>query len=111
MAKNLRFIENQNRKLFCDFFTTVRKNSDYWVKNEDYWCEWVSPDKKMYSIKAKLVGIKKIKDIKEEWLLVCDTGYEDWLSYLKKIYKDFDPENMVVLLFKKIKKEKNGVQE
>lgn len=109
-SKKIRFIENQNHKIFCDYFTTIRKANDYWEKDSEYWVEYVSPQRQMFTFKVKLIGIRKLKEVKDEWIMIQDTGRLDWVEYLKSIYKDFNIDDMVILLFQRLKKQSDDIQ-
>lgn len=80
----VRFAENYNKKLYGNYFTTLRKN-DYPVKEGD-----------LVEIELKGIGIMlarcvkliecKFHDIPDEWLM-CDTGMVQW-EYLE-LFKKF----------------------
>lgn len=96
----MKFIKNWNKKIGCDYFTTIRrfteKKYEYYKKKiskvDDIWIDEI-----LYK-KAKLIQIKvlQLKDV-DDFLLVLDTGSISYTEILKRFNLNSFDKVMVLL--------------
>lgn len=100
--EQIKFSQNWNKKLDCDFFTTIRLQSSKYVKDNEFKIFL----KNEIHCKAKIIDVWTCKiDMLKDFICYIDTGYnkEETMNMFKKMYSnvDFTKTNLVVVLLKK----------
>lgn len=103
--RSIKFFDNHNRKLECDFFTTIRPMFEgYYNKGERY----IILLKGVAQFDAEIVDIRKIHVPEiNDWIAFLDAGVKaaDLKVMLQRMYpkKNFTEEAMYFILLRKIK--------
>lgn len=102
--KTIKFYASHNRKLECDYFTTIRPSFEgYYCKGEIYGILLGG----QHQFNAEIIDIRKIHVPEiNDWIAYLDAGIkaEELKALLKKMYpkKNLDEEPMYFILLKKI---------
>ena len=101
--KQIKFSQNWNNKLDCNFFTTIRLFSKKYQVNETYEIDLNNEIK----CKAIAIDVRPIKvDSLNDFICYLDTGYnkEETIAMFQKMYSNVDLFNcyLALVLLKKI---------